>query len=35
MNIKFTARQTVLTPDLKQYCQKRLKSLENLMRTVL
>lgn len=35
MNVNFTARQTVLTPDIKQYCQKRLKSLEKLMRTVI
>lgn len=31
MNVNFTARQTNITPDLKQYCQRRLKSLEKFM----
>ena len=31
MNINFTARQTEITPDLKKYCQRRLKSLEKFI----
>jgi len=31
MNVNFTARQTHITPDLKKYCQKRLKSLEKFI----
>lgn len=31
MNINFTARQTNITPDLKQYCQRRLKSFRKFM----
>lgn len=31
MNINFTARQTNITPDIKQYCRRKLKSLEKFM----
>jgi putative sigma-54 modulation protein len=31
MNIHFTARQTQLTPDLKDYCSRRLSSLKKLL----
>ncbi len=30
MNVHFTARQTALTPELKDYCQKRLERLKKL-----
>ena len=35
MNVHFTARQTDLTPDVRQYCEKRLKALEKLLGSVL
>jgi putative sigma-54 modulation protein len=35
MNVHFTARQTTLTPDLRQYCEKRLNSLEKLLGSVI
>ena len=35
MNVHFTARQTVLTPEVRQYCEKRLKALEKLLGSVL
>jgi putative sigma-54 modulation protein len=35
MIVHYTARQTALTPEVKQYCDRRLKSLEKLMRRVL
>jgi putative sigma-54 modulation protein len=35
MNVHFTARQMTLTPELRQYCEKRLNSLEKLMGSVL
>ncbi len=35
MNVHFTARQTKLTPDLRQYCEKRLDSLEKLLGSVI
>jgi len=31
MNVNYTARQTNITPDLKKYCQRRLKSLEKFL----
>jgi len=31
MNVHYTARQTNITPDLKKYCQKKLKSLEKFI----
>jgi len=31
MNVNFTARQTNVTPDIKKYCRKRLKSLERFI----
>ncbi len=31
MNINFTARHTTITPEIKQYCEKRLKSLEKVL----
>lgn len=31
MNINFTARQTQITPDLREYCQRRLESLEKFI----
>jgi len=31
MNVHFTARQTALTPEVKDYCQKRLERLKKLM----
>ena len=30
MNINFTAQHTNITPEMKKYCEKRLKSLEKL-----
>jgi putative sigma-54 modulation protein len=30
MNVHFTARQTALTPEVKDYCQKRLERLKKL-----
>lgn len=30
MNINFTARHTSITPEIKQYCEKRLKSFEKI-----
>jgi len=35
MNINFTGRQTIITPDLKKYCQKRLKSLEKFIGSLI
>ncbi len=35
MIVHYTARQTPLTPEVKQYCDQRLKSLDKLMRRVL
>ncbi len=35
MNVHFTARQTDLTPEVRQYCEKRLKALERLLGSVL
>ncbi|NIM90346.1 MAG: ribosome-associated translation inhibitor RaiA [Candidatus Aminicenantes bacterium] len=34
MNVNYTARQTNITPDLKKYCQRRLKSLEKFIGNV-
>lgn len=31
MSINFTARQTNITPDLKKYCERRLKSLKKFV----
>ncbi len=35
MIVHYTARQTVLTPEVKQYCEKRLKALDKLLRRAL
>lgn len=35
MNVHFTARQTILTPEVRGYCEKRLKALEKLLGSVL
>ncbi|MFB0565045.1 MAG: ribosome hibernation-promoting factor, HPF/YfiA family [Candidatus Aminicenantaceae bacterium] len=35
MNVYYTARQTNITPDLKQYCQRRLKSLEKFIGSLM
>ncbi len=35
MNVHFTARQTDLTPEVRQYCEKRLKALEKLLGSVV
>ena len=35
MNVHFTARRTDLTPEVRQYCEKRLKALEKLLGSVL
>jgi ribosome hibernation promoting factor len=35
MNVHFTARQTDLTPEVRRYCEKRLKALEKLLGSVL
>ena len=35
MNVHFTARKTDLTPEVRQYCEKRLKALEKLLGSVL
>jgi putative sigma-54 modulation protein len=35
MIVHFTARQMVLTPELKDYCEKRLQALEKLMGAVI
>lgn len=35
MIVHYTARQTPLTPEVKQYCEKRLKSLDKLTQRVL
>lgn len=32
MNVRFTTRQMELTPEVKNYCEKRLKSLHKLLR---
>jgi putative sigma-54 modulation protein len=34
MNVNFTARHTELTEDIKDYCQKRLKRMEKILRDV-
>jgi len=31
MNLHFTARKTDLTPEVRQYCEKRLRALEKLL----
>lgn len=31
MKINYTARHTVITPDIKKYCEKRLKTLERVL----
>ncbi|TET71326.1 MAG: ribosome-associated translation inhibitor RaiA [Candidatus Aminicenantes bacterium] len=31
MSIKYTARHTNITPEIKKYCERRLKSLEKLL----
>jgi putative sigma-54 modulation protein len=35
MMVHYTARRTPLAPEVKQFCEKRLKSLEKLMRGVI
>jgi len=35
MNIHFTARQAVLTPEIKEYCEKRLDGLKGLGHDIL
>ncbi len=35
MNVNFTARHTEITPEIKRYCEKRLKSLEKIFREKL
>lgn len=35
MMVHYTARRTPLTPEVKQFCEKRLKALEKLMRGVI
>lgn len=35
MNVHFTARRTDLTPEVRQYCETRLKALEKLLGSVL
>jgi putative sigma-54 modulation protein len=35
MNVHFTSRQTDLTPEVRQYCEKRLKALEKLLGSAL
>ncbi len=35
MRVHFTARQMDLTPEIKTYCEKRLKALEKLMGSVI
>ena len=35
MNIRYTARQSALTPEIKDYCEKRLARLKNLVDDVL
>jgi putative sigma-54 modulation protein len=35
MNVHFTARRTDLTPEVRRYCEKRLKALEKLLDTAL
>ena len=35
MNVHFTARKTDLTPEVRQYCEKRLSALEKLLGSVL
>jgi putative sigma-54 modulation protein len=35
MNLHFTARKTDLTPEVRQYCEKRLSALEKLLGSVL
>lgn len=31
MNINFTARRAIITPEIKKYCEKRAKNLEKLL----
>lgn len=35
MNLHFTARKTDLTPEVREYCEKRLSALEKLLGSVL
>ena len=35
MNLHFTARKTDLTPEVRQYCEKRLSAFEKLLGSVL
>jgi ribosome hibernation promoting factor len=35
MNVRYTARQAALTPEIKAYCEKRLTRLKNLVDDVL
>jgi putative sigma-54 modulation protein len=35
MNVRYTARQATLTPEIKAYCEKRLARLKNLVDDVL
>lgn len=35
MNVHYTARQTTITPDIRQYCEKRLKSLAKILGSVI
>lgn len=35
MNLHYTARKTDLTPEVREYCEKRLAALEKLMGSVL
>lgn len=35
MNVRYTARQATLTPEIKAYCEKRLTRLKNLVDDVL
>ena len=35
MNVRYTARQAALTPEIKTYCEKRLARLKSLVADVL
>ncbi|MGZ5480085.1 MAG: ribosome hibernation-promoting factor, HPF/YfiA family, partial [Candidatus Aminicenantales bacterium] len=35
MNVRYTARQAALTPEIKAYCEKRLARLKSLVADVL
>lgn len=35
MNVRFTGRQAPLTPEIKKYCEKRLKRLEKLLKSAI